>query len=259
MRSRWVLLLLLLLPAVVASQVDTKDGTAITTSTTLDGETGIDTADGQAVTAGGGGAPTCSGTTVISDNFDDDDITDWTTSGTISASGGVVGWSLTGAHTAYKNTASYSEMWALYDQTWTWTVWGTGLENSSRGLGAQYWAGANQLGLGGKDVAGTEKFHVGFREGGGAQSSTTSYTIATGVTYTIKLYILQATTTSSNDGILRVWVDGGAFSDQLIYEDTAVDNNERDIDRFTMGSSYSDGVTGSGAFDNLLVCTVEPT
>jgi len=38
---------------VAVAQVDTRDGTAITSSTTLDGETGIDTADGQAITSGG--------------------------------------------------------------------------------------------------------------------------------------------------------------------------------------------------------------
>jgi len=40
-----------LLATLAVAQVDTKDGTAITTSTTLDGQTGIDTIDGQAVTA----------------------------------------------------------------------------------------------------------------------------------------------------------------------------------------------------------------
>lgn len=46
-------LLLFLLPVLCLGDVDTKDGTAITTSSTLDGESGIDTADGQAIVSGG--------------------------------------------------------------------------------------------------------------------------------------------------------------------------------------------------------------
>lgn len=55
MRLRWLLGALVLLGAVALADVDTKDGSAITTSTTLDGQTGIDAADGQTITTGAAG------------------------------------------------------------------------------------------------------------------------------------------------------------------------------------------------------------
>ncbi|KKL50497.1 hypothetical protein LCGC14_2304900 [marine sediment metagenome] len=49
---RLLLLALLLVPVFGIGQVDTRDGTAITTATTIDSVSTMDTADGQAVTAG---------------------------------------------------------------------------------------------------------------------------------------------------------------------------------------------------------------
>jgi len=63
-----LLISIFLLVGVVWADVDTKDGTAITTSTTLDGETGIDTCDSQTVTASGGGTECTSDTVAIGDN-----------------------------------------------------------------------------------------------------------------------------------------------------------------------------------------------
>ena len=47
-----ILLILFLSMGLVRAAVDTKDGVAVTTDTTFDGQTGIDTIDGQTVTAG---------------------------------------------------------------------------------------------------------------------------------------------------------------------------------------------------------------
>lgn len=75
---RYLTLLLLFVAFPLLGAVDTKDGTAITTSTTLDGETGIDTADGQAI-ASGAAAPTY----LIEQNFEETGLpTGWTEFGT---------------------------------------------------------------------------------------------------------------------------------------------------------------------------------
>ena len=51
-KAIWVFFAILLVVGLVRADVDTKDGVAITTSTTLDGQTGIDTVDGQTITSG---------------------------------------------------------------------------------------------------------------------------------------------------------------------------------------------------------------
>jgi hypothetical protein len=65
--KKFLALLLLLLPLVCLADIDTKDGTAVTTSTTLDGETGIDTADGQTITGGGGDSALYTNATLVHD------------------------------------------------------------------------------------------------------------------------------------------------------------------------------------------------
>lgn len=73
MKRRLFLLLIFLIGAICYADVDTKDGTAITSTANVDGFTSnIDDYDGQVVKAAGGG-----GGTSVSDDFTGSDLTAW--------------------------------------------------------------------------------------------------------------------------------------------------------------------------------------
>jgi hypothetical protein len=94
----------------------------------------------------------------------------------------------------------------------------------------------------------------------GGSETWTADTWVTDTEYTFTGYYKQATV-ANNDGIYRLWVDGGGYSHKLIYETTTAASYLNDtLNRYYLGLAYTDNTGGSAAYcaiDDVLVGTTE--
>ena len=202
---------------------------------------------------------------LFSDNFDDNDVTDWTSGGgTVTASSEKAQVAL-GTHWRYKATglSGYSSMWTSFKATLlsSGLTWASGgYCTAVTGPGVIY-GNITLMSVGFCNVSGTRYLRTYWEQDpwpSGSQSDRTSFPIALDTEYTFTMFIQEAASTSSNDGILRWWVDGGGYSHELVHEITTADNNAGGTlaERFYLGHSLAD-TTGTVTIDDLKMGTTE--
>lgn len=168
---------------------------------------------------------------VFSDNFDDNDVTDWTRiSGPtppISASSGKCDLNLDQERRAKINLGgNYSSIWCSYDSVWTSITTGDGdYTTPHTGPGATYsnyvLISVGLIGSGGQCCLRT--MYNNFDEGT-FHNTESAYPIVSGTSYKIIMFVQEATNATSNDGVCKWWIDGGAYNHSLIREFTTADN-----------------------------------
>ena len=172
-----------------------------------------------------------SGTEELSDNFDDNDISDWGIAGTVVAqnqrieidadAGG-------GADKIYQSITARTEYWMSFD------FYLASGHSSSNGNDIQGWQLFDVFGVGITNVSGVIKWQAGYKD----DAATVYVDDALGPTdntwHNIVLYFKNATASDSDDGIRRAWVDN-----VLIYEKTDVDDSTKTNNDCALGNNNS--------------------
>ncbi len=190
-----------------------------------------------------------------SDNFDDNDITDWTVVGSVAATGGKM------VVTVSNGGSDYATSGAKTARTEYWAYFTVNLASS--GL---TWANSTLIGIGGlQAAAGSPRLQVHFANGTGTaywrtdyqtDSGTTSATTATvatpDVTHEIVLHFKAATGAGNNDGVAQIWADGTALLNL-----SNVDSDTLTADRFRLGNIWANaGVNGAEYIDDAHLGTI---
>jgi len=162
--------------------------------------------------------------TIFSDNFDDNDISDWdTVESGITVEGGQLKINATTGANYRVYTAlggSYSEL----NVTWKfimksgYTGWASG--EFARGSGLRS-TGLKYAMLGVEDDSGTKRWHYYYNnDSASAEGIVTGTTVSDDTEYTLGIYFKAATAPGANDGIYQFFVDNS-----LIYSITNADSD----------------------------------
>jgi hypothetical protein len=194
---------------------------------------------------------------VSSDNFDDNDITDWTVRGTVAASNQRMETTTDGGtDDAQISFTSNTELYVTFK---LYLVSGyTGWDNTETafGNGVQEAAGSDHgTFMGIRDNSGSKYWFVEWGTDAGSSSdvSMTTKTVADNTWYTITIYIKAASGVGANDGITRWWVDGGAYSNELIKELTNVDSDTASWDEARLGNWWASTLDATLYIDDFEV------
>lgn len=194
------------------------------------------------------------GTEYFSDNFDDNNTTDWTDSGggTYAAQNQRLEVTVSdgGTDSIYRSGSAVAELWGEYKVTYL----SAGLTLNS-GATLQFGGVASSQTLRAYasvyNNAGTNVFRVHYQNDAGTQASITAVPCAADTQYTILIHYKAATGAGNNDGVVQMWANG---TELINLSD--VDSDTLTVNGAKVGNaSASSGVYGTVYIDDAKIGT----
>lgn len=161
---------------------------------------------------GTGGYGSCGGET-LNDNFNDNDISDWTDSdgypGNVVVSSGQVTVTVSGAAEGdgrIKTFSALTEYWASFSFTLSSTsTWVNTDYSHGGGVGSGTTA---RLFVGPRNATGTAKWDVRYATDAGTTTTNTEVVITPDTVYSIVMHYKAATAPGANNGVVQAWANG---------------------------------------------------
>jgi parallel beta-helix repeat protein len=213
-----------------------------------------------------------SGTEAISDNFDDNDITDWTSSGDAAASSGQLHLHRVSGTTAYayKASSALTEYWSsiqvnIASAAINWST--TNLMQGFVGMGTTTTA---KLAMDLYNSGGTALCYYRYTNDAGVQTGSTAVVFTFDTWHTVVLHFKAATGAGNNDGVEQIWIDdtevlnlSNVDSDTITMSSikhaiSVVTECTGDYDNAKLGTSGSGPVAGDPTNVWHATCTTEP-